>query len=132
MCYLCYYSRMKKLVFMLVLISFVFVAIAQIVIAQNNSVDKRVMVYLYADGCMSCLQFDQIYNNLANRFNNNYKFLKVNIASVNGVEFARQFGVKAVPYVALIDNNENNYMHVSEQCIFDYNCIESNMESFGN
>ncbi len=92
--------------------------------------NEKVFLYLHTPPCKYCVKFNPIYKNLANKYDENIKFLKINAETLEGLELMRSFKARFVPYVLLIDTKQNRYSQVSPSCLLDTSCMDYVVDKF--
>lgn len=96
--------------------------------AMKNS--NRVCLYVYTPSCGYCKKFEPNYKKLVATYGQKCKFVKVNGETEYGARIGYKYGVKYVPYVALIYPKTQKGTKVSPDCLLDYACISNKINAF--
>lgn len=76
---------------------------AQLDTIVSNS-EKPVVLYVYGARCPHCKRFSPKVDKVANQLQGDFTFVKAE--STQGYQVAEAFGVRGVPYIAVIKNGE--------------------------
>jgi len=66
--------------------------------------DKPVLVDFWADWCQPCLRLTSVLENLANEYNGEVVFAKLNVDE--SINTAREYGIRSIPHMLLIKSGE--------------------------
>ncbi len=94
---------------------------------QNSS---RVFLYIYTPSCGYCKKFEPNYKKLVAAYGQKCKFVKINAETEYGARIGYKYGVKYVPYVALINPKIQKGVKVTPACLLDYACVSKNVNAF--
>ena len=118
----------SNIFFLFVLFTFGFYHLAQFVhhcffVEQNRSFSKSLEV-------SRCVKFNPVYNNVAKKYSDKYKFLKVNAKTAEGYSLMKRFNAEFVPFVVLINTKTNEAANISPGCLLKLACTERVINDF--
>ena len=94
----------------------------------NNN--ENVFLYLYTKNCSYCIKFNPIYNKIAKKYSNNYKFIKIDADSAYGSSLMRDIQAHYVPYVVIFNHSKQVVKSIEPICLLSYACTQYELEKF--
>ena len=92
--------------------------------------NQKVILYFSTPHCGYCKKFEPIYQKLVNKYGQNCKFINYNAETPYGYMLARQYSVKYVPYVIMIDTKHQQKHVIDETCLLNYSCVDNALMGF--
>ena len=89
---------------------------------------NNVLLYLHTPVCGYCKKFNPKYEKLAKKYNNKFKFIKIDASTQYGRELMYRYRGMFVPYVIVI--KKDNAGIIPTQCLMDSVCAEKAIEQF--
>ena len=119
----------KKFLCIIALLVNVLVANARDYSEIVSSYDK-VFLYFTSPRCGTCVKFDPYYRKLYETYNKDCKFIKIDAATQDGLDYFRKVNVFGVPTVILLDNKKKTANKVALECMFNMACIRDAIDKF--
>ena len=92
--------------------------------------NDNVLLYLYGTSCRYCTEFNPIYNKMSKLYDKKYAFVKVNTDGQYGRKLAREFKVRYVPYVVLVNSKTKNAAQIAPDCLMNRTCMDTALSKF--
>jgi len=112
---------LKKFVILFGLLSLLPVCAGELEDALKQN--KNVFLYLYTPECGYCKKFSPKYNQISQKYNKEYKFIKLDASTPYGYSIFRKFNGRYVPYVVLIDS-KNKAKNIDYLCLEQAECTD--------
>lgn len=91
--------------------------------------NKNVLLYLYTSDCRACRSFVNVYDELA-KTNKDFKFVKVDAETKEGLSLMRKFRGYYVPYIVLTNPQSKKSAVIKPYCSMDSLCLERALKNF--
>lgn len=92
--------------------------------------NERVFLYIYTKKCGYCVKFNPVYEKLATKYGSKCKFVKVDGNTEYGLFLSRAFGIKFVPFVAIVNSRKGESAMIPPNCLLHFECSDDIMRSF--
>lgn len=90
--------------------------------------NDKVFLYLYSAKCGYCMRFNPIYQRISKMYDTRFQFVKLDVTTPEGTKLARQFAIRYVPFVVIID--KGNAMEIPSKCLLEFSCMDSTVSKF--
>lgn len=91
----------------------------------------NVVVYLYSASCKYCDRFNPIYEQVSQKYSNDYKFVKISVDTHSGmVLLHKTFQASYVPYVIMLNQKKNKQEQITSDCLTQKACVEKELIQF--
>lgn len=118
---------MKKLLFLFFIIFTSSLSTFAMTYDEASTQNKPIVILFYMDGCSACMEYKPIFRNYASKYSYKYNFVEENIH--NSI-IASAFSLATVPAVGIINPVKNQGFKLDNQCMWDQNCVEANLNKY--
>lgn len=117
-------SKRFLLIFIFVLLGVCSVKAGELENALKNN--EQVFLYMYTPNCGYCKKFNPLYNQIAEKYKSQYKFVKVDASTPYGSTIFRKYGGRYVPYVVVLNSKaaKNDVLQISPNCLLELACVD--------
>lgn len=91
--------------------------------------NKNVMIYFYTPQCGSCRIFSPEFDKITQKYNKQFKFIKIDITNPYGHSLFHKYSGRYIPYIVITDS-KNNVSTVEAECLMNAVCTNYTLSRF--
>lgn len=87
---------------------------------KATRIDRPLLIYFYADRCGSCVRIKPVINAIAEEYFSQYTYMPVNVDDRANDDLSRQFRIRSIPGIYLVNHQSSSYKKLSISMDKDY------------
>lgn len=91
---------------------------------------KPFALYIYMNGCPYCRMFDPVFEKLSQKYSYKYNFVRAEYRNGIMPQLCQKWNVRGFPFMALMNPKTNSGKRVSNECLWDDNCLIKSFQTF--